>query len=195
MQTKRALMIRIIAGEKKGFVLKTPRGTDTRPTLGRVRESLFNILRHEVVGATVLDLYAGAGSLGLEALSRGASHCTFVEQADRALAALQSNIAKLSYEQRCRVFRANVLRWLEMQKSTGWPRYHLVFSDPPYDSGDAARSLEYVAVHLPFEPSAVVVIQASPREELAESYARLRRFRKENYGDTSLHFYVATGED
>ncbi len=185
--------MRIIAGEKKGFVLKAPRGGDTRPTLGRVRESLFNILRHEVMGAVVLDLYAGAGSLGLEALSRGAVECTFVERGERALQALRDNIKKLGYEQRCRVVRADAKRWLEMQKTTGWPRYHLVFSDPPYDTGEALRSLESVAIHLPLESSAVVVIQSSPRELLPDTCERLRRFRCESYGDTILHFYVSSG--
>ena len=186
--------MRIIAGEKKGFILKAPKGQATRPTLGRVRESLFNILRNELPGSTVLDLYAGAGTLGLEALSRGAAHCVFVERSEPALAALSYNIEKLDYRNHSKVVRGNVLRWLEMQKTTGWPRFSVVFSDPPYDTGEALRSLELIVHHLPLEPSAVIVVQSSPREELVETVGRLRQYRYETYGDTALHFYINASE-
>ncbi len=184
--------MRIIAGEKKGFILKAPRGLATRPTLGHIRESLFNILRHEVPGAIVVDLYAGAGTLGLEALSQGAKECYFVERSPQALEALRHNIAKVGYEEKSKVIKASVERWLEMQKTTGWPRFSLAFSDPPYDSGAGLQSLDLIAHHLPLELSATVVIQASPREELPETSGRLRRYRTQRYGETVLHFYVCT---
>jgi len=182
--------MRIIAGEKRGFPLKAPRGSLTRPTLGRVRESLFSILAADVIGAHVLDLFAGSGALGLEALSRGAKECTFVEQARPALEALRANIAKLGYEDRCKVLPADAYRWLEFQKTSGWPRFTLVFSDPPYLRGDALRSLEAVSRHLPLELNSTVVIQSSTREELPDEVPRLRRYRVEKYGDTNIHFYV-----
>lgn len=182
--------MRIIAGEKKGFILKSPKGVATRPTLARVRESLFGILQHEIPGAFVLDLFAGAGSLGLEALSRGASGCTFIERADTALAALKANIEKLQYGEKAHVVRADALKWLQMQKTTGWPPYHIVFCDPPYDIGLASCSLKHIAFHLPLHMGATVVIQSSPREQLPDQSERLRRYRIEKYGDTVLNFYI-----
>lgn len=183
--------MRIIAGEKKGFILKAPRGQATRPTLGRVREALFSILQHEVPGAIVADLFAGAGSLGLEALSRGAAECTFVEKAQGALEALTANVEKLGYQSRCRILRADVVRWLQMQKSSGWPQFSLVLCDPPYDTGLASQATELIAFHLPLQLGAIIVVQTSPREELPETCGRLRHYRSEAYGDTVLHFFVA----
>jgi 16S rRNA (guanine(966)-N(2))-methyltransferase RsmD len=181
--------MRIIAGEKKGFVLKAPRGQATRPTLGRVRESLFNILRLQIAEATVLDLYAGAGTLGLEALSRGAAHCVFVDRSETALAALRANVEKLGYQPRADLVRANVANWLAKQGGAQPRAYSLVFSDPPYDSGEAQRSLELVGQHLQLAAGASVVVQTSTREKLPDEAGHLRRFRVESYGDTVLHFY------
>jgi len=181
--------MRIIAGEKKGFVLKAPRGQATRPTLGRVRESLFNILRLQIAEASVIDLYAGAGALGLEALSRGAAHCVFVERSEPALAALRANVEKLGYQSRAVLVRADVGNWLAKHGAAQSRAFSLVFSDPPYDSGEAQRSLELTARHLPLAAGATVVIQTSPREKLPEEAGDLRLFRVESYGDTVLHFY------
>ncbi|MCX7625499.1 MAG: 16S rRNA (guanine(966)-N(2))-methyltransferase RsmD [Candidatus Sumerlaeaceae bacterium] len=182
--------MRIIAGEKKGFALKSPKGLSTRPTLSRVRESLFGILQHEIPGAYVLDLFAGAGSLGLEALSRGAQSCTFVERTEAALIALKSNIEKLNYGDKAHVVRAEVIKWLQMQKTTGWPLFNIVFCDPPYDTGLASSSLQHIALHLPLHVGATVVIQSSPREQMPDHSERLRRYRTQKYGDTVLHFYI-----
>lgn len=187
--------MRIIGGEKKGFVLKSPRGAATRPTLARVRESLFGILASDVPGACVLDLFAGAGCLGLEALSRGARECLFVEKSPIALRVLAANVQKLGYEDRTRLVKADALRWLEMQKTSGWPKFSLVLADPPYDTGQSSACLAAIAIHLPMEPNATVAIQTSPREELAEETARLRRYRIADYGDTVVHFYVCTRTD
>jgi|YelNatPaOPRAMG01_1025707.scaffolds.fasta_scaffold103722_2 16S rRNA (guanine(966)-N(2))-methyltransferase RsmD len=186
--------MRIIGGEKKGFVLKSPRGEATRPTLGRVRESLFGILGPEVVGARVLDLFAGSGALGLEALSRGALSCTFVEKSESALASLKANIEKLGYQESTNVAKADALRWLQMQKTTGWPTFTLAFCDPPYDTELAERALQLMSNHLPLELNSTVVIQTSPRETLTDDVGRLRKYRTQKYGDTVLHFYVCVSK-
>lgn len=118
--------MRVVAGRFKGRRLAAPRGTRTRPTADRVREALFSMLG-DVGGARVLDLYAGSGALGIEALSRGAVSAVFVERDPRAVAAIERNVEPLGVE--ATVARADALRWLDRAEG----RFDLVFCDPPYD--------------------------------------------------------------
>ena len=129
-------MITIIAGDFKNRRLKTPTGDKTRPTASRVREAWFNILQRSMRGARVLDLYAGAGALGLEALSRGAVSADFVEIHRNALAALKANLKTLKVEQRANIHRVDALRYAE-QLHPG--QYDVAFADPPYATDQAAR--------------------------------------------------------
>ena len=128
--------MRVIAGDARGRRLSAPRGLATRPTLARVRESMFSRLsvRLDFAGLRVLDLFAGTGSLGIEALSRGAGHVTYVESARPALLALRRNLAALGFSDRARVLKSEVLRGLEMLAARG-ERFDLVLLDPPYRKG------------------------------------------------------------
>lgn len=121
--------MRIIAGTARGRKLVSPAGERTRPLLDRVREALFSILGERVSGARVLDLYAGTGSIGLEALSRGAAHCVFVERDREALECLLRNATELDFIDRARIVRGRVEAQLERPLEE---RYDLVFFDPPY---------------------------------------------------------------
>lgn len=181
--------MRIIAGERKGSVLKSPKGEQTRPTLGRVRESLFSILGASVVDAQVADLYAGAGGLGLEALSRGAEHCIFVERSRLALEALRANVEKLRYSAFSTVVAQDVSRWLRSRPPLARP-LDLVLLDPPYGSADLGEVVRLVGENLPLAPEALVVVQCSPRDELLETESLLQRKRLQVYGETALHFFL-----
>ncbi|HEY3217921.1 MAG TPA: 16S rRNA (guanine(966)-N(2))-methyltransferase RsmD [Candidatus Limnocylindria bacterium] len=122
--------MRVIAGEAKGRTLVAPKGTGTRPATDRIRETLFAILEPSLPEARVLDLFAGAGTLGIEALSRGAGHVTFVERAATAVDALRKNLAATGFTDRSDLVAANVLGFLER---AGPPAsYELVFVDPPF---------------------------------------------------------------
>ncbi len=179
--------MRIIAGERKGTILFAPKGLGTRPTLSRVRESLFSILGARMVEARVLDLYAGAGSLGFEALSRGAAWCDFVENSRPALEALQRNAEKLRFNDRCAIHRTEALRWVRASPAS--PPYDLILLDPPYGRGDAAAALEEIGRHLPMNADALVAAQAGAREAMPERAGRLVLTRREKYGETGLGFY------
>jgi 16S rRNA (guanine966-N2)-methyltransferase len=122
--------MRVIAGDAKGRALVAPKGNTTRPATDRIRESLFAILEPSLRGARVLDLFAGAGTLGIEALSRGAAHATFVERSAEALAALRKNVAATGFREHADIVSASVLGFLER----GGPAasYDLVFVDPPF---------------------------------------------------------------
>ena len=123
--------MRISGGEFRGRVLSVPKGLDVRPTQDRVREALFSMLQNDIRGARFLDLFAGSGSVGLEALSRGAEAVTFVEQAPRSLVCLSRNIALLKVEDRCRVIRADVYAWLAATSES----FDIAYADPPYAVG------------------------------------------------------------
>ncbi|NNC81534.1 MAG: 16S rRNA (guanine(966)-N(2))-methyltransferase RsmD [Acidimicrobiales bacterium] len=122
--------MRVVAGDARGRPLQTPPGLTTRPTSDRVRESVFNMLYslHVVEDANVLDLYAGCGALGIEALSRGASHATFVEQDRRAVQSIEKNLAALAMSSRATVIRADVLGWIAATQT----EFDLALVDPPY---------------------------------------------------------------
>lgn len=121
--------MRVIAGVAKGRALLPPKGNATRPATDRIRESLFAILEPRLADARVLDLFAGAGTLGIEALSRGAAHATFVERSKDALAALLTNLRATSFEDHADVVRTDVLAFLEQRPATA---FDIVFCDPPF---------------------------------------------------------------
>jgi len=122
--------MRIIGGQSRGLKLATPRGREVRPILDRVRESLFGILRREVPEACVADLFAGTGVIGLEALSRGADRCLFIEKDPRCIGTIGENIRRARCAERCEVIRADVFRTAD--RLAGHGPFDLIFLDPPY---------------------------------------------------------------
>lgn len=187
--------MRIIAGERKGFRLKAPAGLATRPTLGRVRESLFMRLEGELADAKVVDLFAGAGTLGLEALSRGASRATFVESSRAALAALRDNIDRLGWGDRTTIIPRDALRWLRDPAPPGGP-WNLVLIDPPYGEGLAARALALLGERASglLTPDCTVVAQVGRRDALQPEYGALRLDSERTYGETRILMFRMAGE-
>jgi 16S rRNA (guanine966-N2)-methyltransferase len=171
--------MRVVAGEFRGRRLAAPTGGGTRPTTDRVREAVFNALASldVVVGARVVDLYAGSGALGIEALSRGAAHCTFVERDRAALAAIDDNIATLGIRDRARVLAADGIAAASRLDAD------LAFADPPYDFDDWARLLR--AVRADF------VVAEAPREVAAP--ADWEQGRVKRYGRTWVTFLHRQG--
>ncbi len=157
-------MLRIIGGEKRGTHLFTPEGLDTRPLRDRVRESLFNILQGRLTGRHVLDIFAGSGAVGLEALSRGAASGVFIESDRRAAHAITRNIGKLGYESRARLVIGKAPDCL---RNTNPPPggFDLVFLMPPYHSGLGQVALAEVQESL--SQSAIVVIELHADEDPA----------------------------
>jgi 16S rRNA (guanine966-N2)-methyltransferase len=129
--------VRVIAGKAKGRTLVAPRGGATRPATDRIRETLFAILEPQLAGARVLDLFAGAGTFGIEALSRGAVHATFVERAKEAIAALRKNLAATHFADSAAIVEANVLSFLNEPPIEP---FDIAFSDPPFDDVAVANA-------------------------------------------------------
>jgi 16S rRNA (guanine966-N2)-methyltransferase len=170
-----------VAGSLRGRRLTAPAGTGTRPTADRVREALFSILG-DVSGAHVLDLYAGSGALGIEALSRGAASATFVDSSPAAAEAIRRNLDSLGLD--AVVQRRDALAYLAAPVPNG--PYDLVFADPPYDS--ALRVGQSLAERLPplLTADAIVVTESNKRAPLELPFALLR---ERTYGDTRIAVY------
>ncbi|NBI65420.1 16S rRNA (guanine(966)-N(2))-methyltransferase RsmD [Pseudoflavonifractor sp. 60] len=135
--------MRIISGSARGRKLREPQGVDTRPTTDKVKESLFNIIQFELEGRRVLDLFAGTGQLGLEALSRGAEHCTFVDQRKESAALVRENIKLCRFEDRSRFVQGEAQAFLT--SCLNRERFDIVFLDPPYKTDLLKQCLEKIA--------------------------------------------------
>ncbi len=156
--------MRIISGEWRSRPLVAPKGDTTRPTADRTRETLFSMLTSRLGSfeeLRVLDLFAGSGALGLEALSRGAAHCTFVEQDHLALDALEKNIAKLGAKDRCDVRKSSVLSMGSALKPAD-----IILMDPPYVSGAGSVALDKLGRLGWFAPSAWISVETSIKEDV-----------------------------
>lgn len=187
--------MRIVAGELGGRVLRAPHGDATRPTSEKVREALFSILGSPGPNACVLDPFAGAGGLGLEALSRGAVHVTFVESARPALAALRENIATLAVGDRTTVQAGDGVRAAASARPPQALAQHWrwVLIDPPYRSDLAVRAAEALPAEVLAEATRVV-IEHDRRNPPPEALGTLLRTDLRRYGDTHLSFYRPRSE-
>jgi 16S rRNA (guanine966-N2)-methyltransferase len=184
--------VRVIAGALKGRRLVTPRGVTTRPTADQVRIALMDTLGPWLPDARVLDLFAGAGGVGLEALSRGAAHATFVERDPRAFAALVENIRTLDLEARAHVVRGDVARQLGRLAAEG-RRFEIVFLDPPYATDDGERALAELGSGALLAPNGIVIAQHLTKRRPAPECGVLRAFRDRRFGETTLTFFRAGG--
>ncbi len=177
--------MRIVGGSLSGRVLRAPGGATTRPTSEKVREALFNILG-SVEGDHVLDLFAGSGGLGIEALSRGAVHVTFVDAARPALIAIRGNLRDLGLEARATIHAGDAVTVAAKHPPT--VPWRIVFVDPPYRSDLAARAvLALPPAHLAAD--AVIVIEHDRRNAPPDSLGSLIRTDQRRYGDTLISFF------
>jgi 16S rRNA (guanine966-N2)-methyltransferase len=184
--------MRLTGGLDRGRRLIAPRGDRTRPTAAKVREAIFNILGPPPDGA-VLDLYAGTGSLGLEALSRGAASAVFVERDHAPLSALRRNIKELGFEGRADVVCADVCTGLRRLVAGGAPgRFSWVFLDPPYVKETEGVLTELAGSGL-LSACAVVVLEHDRRNRPPEHVGALFLTDRRQYGDTELSFYRCSG--
>jgi 16S rRNA (guanine966-N2)-methyltransferase len=176
--------IRVSGGEAKGRRLKAPKGI--RPTQGMVKQAIFNLVGPGIEGAHVLDLFAGSGAIGIEALSRGAAGVTFVDHQARGLAILRQNLDVLGLKERARIVRGDVVRWLEASPDVV-KRAGLVFLDPPYDDVVLDRALRVLDRSV---ESTTVIAEHSRRQQMP-SLERLRVDRQRRYGDTMVTVFKA----
>jgi len=182
--------LRIIAGQFRGRKLKSPPSLQTRPTSDRLRETLFNILAPQIDGARFLDLCAGSGAVGIEALSRGAAHVTFVDRSRKMCALIRANLDSLGVTENVTdVVCSQATDFLRRNaKRANHERWDLLFFDPPY-SADYTLTLELTGTGAALTQNGLLVIEHYHKKELPEKAGPLRRIRRLKQGDSCLSFY------
>jgi len=179
--------LRVIGGSLKGKKLFSAKGLNLRPTSDRVKESIFDILQHQFQGRNVLDLFAGTGALGIEALSRGARRAVFVEGGKRSIGALRRNIQECRLNEHSEVLGREVQVALKILEARG-ESFELIFLDPPYGRGFARRGLEVLSGSSIVTPDTLVVAEHSLSEGI-DSIPSLKRIDLRKYGRTLVSFF------
>jgi 16S rRNA (guanine966-N2)-methyltransferase len=189
--------MRIISGRLKGRRLLTPTKGSLRPTSDRVKESMFNILGRKVEGKVVLDLFAGTGNLGIEALSRGAKKALFVEKSREALRLIERNLSLCEMEDGSEILLKDVIQGLHILKQKG-ESFDLILMDPPYEKGLIQRTLEKLNTEMIYHGDSLLVIEHTRREPLPELSGSWHLIRQRRIGDTVLSFLtpiIQSGSD
>ena len=179
--------LRVISGNQRGRKLLTVKGMSTRPTADRMRESLFNILSNRVIGSHILDLFAGTGALGIEALSRGATSAVFIDKEKAALSIIERNLEICGLREQSRVLKWNIainLKCLEGRI----PKFDMVFMDPPYDHGFVQKALANLYQSNSVANGSIIVVEHSPEEPVPENYFRFEMTDQRRYGRTYFSF-------
>jgi 16S rRNA (guanine(966)-N(2))-methyltransferase RsmD len=183
--------MRIISGEFKNRKIKMPYNQVTRPTSQKVRKAIFDVLADLTLGKNVLDLYSGSGAIGLEALSKGADHVTFVEKNKKVLRIIKENVSALQIKNKTAIIGCEALSYLE-KMSAQKQKFDLIFADPPYSRETAKKCLLKISNCDILTPSAIVVLEHYKKDELPKDCGALTLWQLKNYGDTFVSFYTHT---
>lgn len=184
--------MRVIAGIHKGRRLESLEGRDIRPTADRVKESLFNILGHDVIDCSFLDLFGGTGGIGIEALSRGASRIVFVDESIRSIKVLRGNLELLNIKDEVEVYHTDyttAIKKLHIHDR----KFNIIYIDPPYSTGIAQKAMTEISASDILDKDGYIVVEHDARDVMPEQVGRLALFRSKLYGNTRLSFY-AVGE-
>lgn len=181
--------MRVITGSARGARLQAPEGLSTRPTGEMAKEAIFSILQNDVGGAAVLDLFAGSGQLGIEALSRGARSCVFVEQDRRAQAVIRDNLRHTHLEEGARLVAGDAIGFLHGCSG----RFSLALLDPPYGKGLLQAALPLLVEHM--EPSGAILCESDRGEELPEAVGAFKRRKEYRYGRIKITLYRRAKEE
>lgn len=182
-------MPRVIAGKARGTPLKTLRGPTVRPTMDRVREATFNILAPRIVGARFADLFAGSGANGIEALSRGAASCVFVDANPKCLALIRENLEKTRLSSHATLRQLTLPQHLASLGSNGEP-FDLIYADPPFDFKAYRELISQVTELKLLNTDGQFIIEHKHSVRLPESVARLTLVDRRNYGTVSISFFT-----
>lgn len=189
--------MRVISGSARGRRLLTPKGMRIRPTADRVKEALFNILASMLDtfdGLRVMDIFAGTGNLGIEALSRGAASAVFIENHRESVALITRNLQLTKFTSASTIIQKNAASALDVLSGEGKP-FQLIFLDPPYGQGLAEQTLKLLGTSPLIADGTVVVAEVSLRESLSPSFGVLHEKDRRVYGDTVLSILIATKAD
>lgn len=181
--------MRVIAGTRKRMPLKTVAGLQTRPTTDRIKETLFNIISSDIIDGYFLDLFAGSGQMGIEALSRGAKHAVFIEKDKRAIQCIRENLTFTKFTEQADVICADVLQALSMLKDE--QRFDIIFIDPPYQMGIEKRVLEMIYEHHLLCEDGYIIIEADIHTDFSFIESIGFHIIKEKVYKTNKHIFAA----
>lgn len=182
--------MRVIGGEYRGRRLRTAEGRAVRPTSDRLRETLFNILSPRIADKTFLDVCAGSGAVGIEALSRGAFHTTFIDRSRRACSVIERNLESLSLGDRATIINREAVAALRRLTAESCV-FDIVFVDPPYDAGVHGEIMTLLGSGAMVGTAGVVVVEYHARRALESEFGLLRAYREVKQGESALTFYAA----
>ena len=177
--------MRVITGKARGVALKTPDGMQTRPTADRVKEALFSIIHFDIPGARVLDLFGGTGQLGIEALSRGASYATFVDEREDACKLIKENLRRTKLEKDAQVIRSDYLSYLDRCKE----KFDIILLDPPYAEVFLENSLKRITEIDILQSGGIMVTERPLGKDLPWEFPGYTRSKDYKYGKTLLTLY------
>ena len=183
--------MRVISGSARGRRLKELPGMETRPTTDKVKESLFNIIQFEIEGRRALDLFGGTGQLGIEALSRGAVHCTFVDARREAAALIRDNLRLCGLNERSRVVQGDALSFLASCRE----KFDLIFLDPPYQTQLLEQSMETIARFDILSEHGIMICESAAEKELPTLAAPYMQGREYRYGKIKLTVFHRAGSE
>lgn len=178
--------MRVVAGKAKGIVLKTLEGLDTRPTIDRVKESIFSMVGPEFHGMNCLDLFAGSGSLGIEAASRGAEKVMLVEMKKALYPIIEDNISRTKLGDVVKYSIMDVNRFIAGRQEI---KYDIVFMDPPYFKGHIVPVMELMVAHAILNEDAIVVCEHDSSEDIPDVVGRFERIKSKKYGRVGISVY------
>lgn len=176
--------MRVITGSARGMTLRTLEGDNVRPTTDRVKEAIFSILQFDLEGKRVLDLFAGSGQLGIEALSRGAAKATFVDSERSSIAVVKENLQKTRLADKADIVQTDAFAFLRMTAA----EFDIVLLDPPYSTGLLQRALEAVSDNV--APGGIVICESPFGEEMPEESGELKKYREYKYGKIAVTTYT-----
>ena len=182
--------MRVISGTARGRRLKELQGMDTRPTTDKVKESIFNIIQFDIEGRRALDLFGGTGQLGIEALSRGAARCTFLDQRKEAVALIRENLKTTGLSERAAVLQGDAISFL----TTCREKFDLIFLDPPYQSDLLERALDAITRIDILNGNGIILCESSVEKTLPQPNGPYEMGREYRYGKIKLTLYHRVAE-
>ena len=185
--------MRIITGIAKGRKIKAPFGMDTRPTLDRVKESVFDILSGKISGKKILDLFAGTGNLGLESISRGALSCIFVESSRDTYKILEDNVTSLGFGDKSILYNKDSFTSLKLFHNNNIA-FDVIFLDPPYGKGYVEKSLNIIDKLNLLNDNAIIVCEYDEKDLIPDTIGNIKAYRTEKYGRVKISFFTQGGD-
>lgn len=180
--------MRITAGEFKNRRIKSREGHDTRPTLERIKEAIYSIIGEKILDSKFLDLYSGTGNMALEALSRGAKKAIMIEQDTEALRIIIENINNIGIENRCRAYKNDVHRAIEILGRKN-EKFNVIFLDPPYKENISTKTIKGIDINELLEKDGIIISEHSIYEKMDDRIGRFVKYDERNYNKKIITFY------